>query len=588
METPQINCNVKRVACLYRVSTKGQVDNNDIPMQKTACREFIDKQLEWNLVKEYYEMGVSGFKKSAKDRDVLQKVRADASMGLFDILLVFMFDRLGRKDDETPFVVEWFSKQGIEIWSVIEGEQKFDNHTDKLLNYLRYWTSSGESIKTSIRVNESHVQMTKEGSFRGGKPPYGYELVKSGKQNKKNKELHKLSIDENESKTVKEMFRLACEEGYGGKRISTYLNSLKIPSKTESGWRESVVNYILRNPIYKGYMSYGKTSSDGASKNRINSNDWILSATQIPELAIIEEELWDKLQQLRKKRNTMNRKSDNTIHFPIQTKSPLLFVGFIKCGQCGSPLTTTYNNRKWKNKDGAIKTKQRVFYRCSGKSTGKTDCDGQTLHAKNKVEEAVMMEINKYLEQLRQVDLVAQIENFKVKNISQDTLELKRFQKQNEENYKELNILNKEVTKSIMGKSEFKPYQLSNLMEQKENEIKDINSKIIELENKFKDKKIELDDMISLQISIPCWKEEFELASNEQKKMMMSQIIDEIIVYKSKIKIKVKLYIDEFVKSIKSNDFGMQKALNGERKQVPLTTHKIIENLIVVNIKEAG
>jgi len=304
METPQINCNVKRVACLYRVSTKGQVDNNDIPMQKTACREFIDKQLEWNLVKEYYEMGVSGFKKSAKDRDVLQKVRADASMGLFDILLVFMFDRLGRKDDETPFVVEWFSKQGIEIWSVIEGEQKFDNHTDKLLNYLRYWTSSGESIKTSIRVNESHVQMTKEGSFRGGKPPYGYELVKSGKQNKKNKELHKLSIDENESKTVKEMFRLACEEGYGGKRISTYLNSLKIPSKTESGWRESVVNYILRNPIYKGYMSYGKTSSDGASKNRINSNDWILSATQIPELAIIEEEMWDKLQQLRKKRNT--------------------------------------------------------------------------------------------------------------------------------------------------------------------------------------------------------------------------------------------------------------------------------------------
>jgi len=588
METPQINCNVKRVACLYRVSTKGQVDNNDIPMQKTACREFIDKQLEWNLVKEYYEMGVSGFKKSAKDRDVLQKVRADASMGLFDILLVFMFDRLGRKDDETPFVVEWFSKQGIEIWSVIEGEQKFDNHTDKLLNYLRYWTSSGESIKTSIRVNESHVQMTKEGSFRGGKPPYGYELVKSGKQNKKNKELHKLSIDENESKTVKEMFRLACEEGYGGKRISTYLNSLKIPSKTESGWRESVVNYILRNPIYKGYMSYGKTSSDGASKNRINSNDWILSATQIPELAIIEEEMWDKLQQLRKKRNTMTRKNDNTIHFPIQTKSPLLFVGFIKCGQCQSPLTTTYNNRKWENKDGTVMTKQRVFYRCSGKSTGKTDCNGQTLHAKIKIEETIMEEIYKYLVQLEQVDLISEIEKFKTKNISQDTLALKRLQKQNEENYKELNILNKEVTKSIMGKSEFKPHQLSNLMEQKENEIKDTNSKIIELEDKFKDKKIELDDMTSLQKSIPSWKNEFEISSNEKKKIMISQIVDEIIVYKNKISINVKLYIDEFVKSIKSNDFGMQKALNGERKQVPLTTNKIIENLIVVNIKEAG
>jgi len=46
----------------------------------------------------------------------------------FDVLLVlvFMFDRLGRKDDETPFIVEWFVQQGIEVWSVKEGEQRFD------------------------------------------------------------------------------------------------------------------------------------------------------------------------------------------------------------------------------------------------------------------------------------------------------------------------------------------------------------------------------------------------------------------------------------------------------------------------------
>ena len=33
-----------RVCCLYRVSTKGQVDKaeNDIPMQKKACHEFAD------------------------------------------------------------------------------------------------------------------------------------------------------------------------------------------------------------------------------------------------------------------------------------------------------------------------------------------------------------------------------------------------------------------------------------------------------------------------------------------------------------------------------------------------------------------
>jgi hypothetical protein len=29
-------------------------------------------------------------------------IKADVSAGLFDILLVFMFNRLGRKEDETP------------------------------------------------------------------------------------------------------------------------------------------------------------------------------------------------------------------------------------------------------------------------------------------------------------------------------------------------------------------------------------------------------------------------------------------------------------------------------------------------------
>lgn len=42
-----------------------------------------------------------------------------------------MLDRLGRQGDETPFVVEWFVKNGIEVWSATEGQQRFDNHVDE-------------------------------------------------------------------------------------------------------------------------------------------------------------------------------------------------------------------------------------------------------------------------------------------------------------------------------------------------------------------------------------------------------------------------------------------------------------------------
>ena len=59
---------MKRVANLYRVSTKKQVDlvKDDIPMQRIACREFAERQ-GWTVVIEKEEKGISGFKVSASN-----------------------------------------------------------------------------------------------------------------------------------------------------------------------------------------------------------------------------------------------------------------------------------------------------------------------------------------------------------------------------------------------------------------------------------------------------------------------------------------------------------------------------------------
>jgi DNA invertase Pin-like site-specific DNA recombinase len=178
---------------------------------------------------------------------------------LFDILLVFTFDRLGRIENETPVIVEWLSSQGIEIWSVTEGEQKLNGTADKLSNYLRYWQSSEESHKIALRVNEKHKQMVKDGIFRGGNPPYGYRLKKNGETNKNSKELFDLEIHPEESKIIKKIYELVFHDNYGGNRIVKFLNKNSIPTKTGGKWGCSVVNYILRNPIYKGYMVYNKT-----------------------------------------------------------------------------------------------------------------------------------------------------------------------------------------------------------------------------------------------------------------------------------------------------------------------------------------
>ena len=85
-----------------------------------------------------------------------------------------MFDRIGRIDSETPFVVEWFVKQGIQVWSTQEGQQKFEDQTDKLMNYIRFWQANRESQKTSMRLKTRMAQLTEAGIYHGGTVPCGF------------------------------------------------------------------------------------------------------------------------------------------------------------------------------------------------------------------------------------------------------------------------------------------------------------------------------------------------------------------------------------------------------------------------------
>ena len=263
----------KRVYCLYRVSTKKQVEKDDIPMQRQRCHEFAEEK-GWDIIKEFSEKGVSGFKVSAKDRDAIQDIQRDAAQGKFDVLLVFMFDRLGRKEDETPFVVEWFVQNGIEVWSSEEGQQRFDTHVDKLMNYIRYWQASGESLKTSIRTKTRLGQIVQEGRFRGGSAPYGYQLVKKGRTGKKNRELYDIEINPAEASTIQEIFDLADRFGYGGRRISTELKEKGIINeRTGEPFHYSSIQNILKNImyIYHGWLcdAPGRSAGAGAGSHGV-------------------------------------------------------------------------------------------------------------------------------------------------------------------------------------------------------------------------------------------------------------------------------------------------------------------------------
>lgn len=311
---------MKKVSCLYRVSTKGQVEKDDIPMQKQSCREFADRQ-GWEVYKEYSEKGISGFKVSAEDRDAIQQIKEDALRGKFDILLVFMFDRIGRIESETPFVVEWLVQNGIEVWSVNEGQQRFETHVDKLMNYIRFWQASGESIKTSIRTKTRLGQIVQEGRYRGGIVPFGYRIEKQGRINKKNHEVYEILVVEAEADVVRLMFDRYVNAGYGSRKIGTYVAEQGYLNRSGVKFHGSTVLNILKNPMYRGVLRSGETYSE-----------------PFPHLRIITDDIFDRAQELIKARGG---EYDYKCRHPKVVRGTCLLTGNIFCAHCGGRVTVS-------------------------------------------------------------------------------------------------------------------------------------------------------------------------------------------------------------------------------------------------------
>jgi DNA invertase Pin-like site-specific DNA recombinase len=498
--------NGTRVICLYRVSTLGQVEKDDIPMQKQYCREFAASK-GWTIIKEYSEKGVSGYKVSAKERDAIQEIQKETLAGTFDILLVFMFDRLGRRDDETPFVVEWFAKNGIEVWSAQEGQQRFDTHVDKLMNYIRYWQASGESLKTSVRVTTRLSQMTEEGLYTGGSVPYGYRLAQNGRINKKGKAVYDLEIEPTEAEIVRLVFDMYVNEGYGAQRLSKYLYAKGILGRKGNNIPNTSINRMLKNIIYTGVMKNGNARSE-----------------PLEHLRIIPDELFQRAQTIMESR-TMKR-SD----VPLNCAGQALLVGRVYCGHCGNRLTLTTSGKNIYRKDGSLYQKVRVRYQCHHKVRHPGDCDGQSGYGQTKLDAIV--------------DEVVRIQLAKVKTVSRAELVGQRYQKDlslaealRMSAQKQLSALQREMTdlraetlKVIRGTSKLSADLLNSLIDETSEKIKEAERQVVTAQAKYDEVHASAASYEAEYDQLLSWADLYASASIGKKKMIVAQLIKSIHV----------------------------------------------------------
>ena len=189
-----------------------------------------------------------------------------------------------------------------------------------------------ESANTSKRI-----KFGKKMNAEKGKVPnlvYGYDKIIG--------DYFNLSINEEEAKVIRQIFKWYTEEGYGGSKIAGMLNERGIKTKRGNNWSQNSICRILTNEIYTGKIINGKeevTDFLTGQRKEKDESEWMVTVR--PELRIIDDEIFDKAQDIIKGRQksfiiTRERQSNK-----------YLFSTLIKCKDCGWFFRRTV--RQYKN-----------------------------------------------------------------------------------------------------------------------------------------------------------------------------------------------------------------------------------------------
>jgi DNA invertase Pin-like site-specific DNA recombinase len=515
-----------RAALSYRVSTKGQVDHNDIPMQKIKCRKFAQQQ-GWRVVMEKAEKGISGSKVSASKRDVIQELRQEAGNGSFDILLVYMFDRLGRIESETPFVLEWFVQHGIQMWSVHEGQQRIESHGDKLMNYIRFWQAAGESEKTSIRTRDRIRQIVSSGHFAGGFVPYGYRAVDKGRVNKRDQPVKDLEIDPEEAAWVREVFEKVANEGASGYAMARMLNDRGLCTRQGARFQSVNIRRMIRHEGYTGYLITKAARSEF-----------------LQELQIVDEKLFARANEVI---DCRSKKLAQEKNIAAKTNNPTLLAGIVVCAHCGAKMSAFLHTDRYKLADGTIREKVQAKYNCYQRGQKLRACDGQSLYLAERVDAVVLEVVHDIFRRIQQEPYDRSIEQ----KLRQENGERERQKQAAEKKIKAAQYKQKryedEVIRCLDGQSRFSEEMLARLIAEAETEVRQAKEEYAEL-LRNDTTRATIQQIRSYYDEFLGWANEFDLATIPRKRAILGQLIEKVEVGKGyKVTVHLRMSYAQFL-----------------------------------------
>ena len=317
-----------RVAIYARYSSDLQSDAS-IEDQVRLCKERA-KQEGWRVVAVYSDRAISG---ATHLRPGYQKVLEDARKHQFDILLAEALDRLSRDQEHIASLYKQLSFSGSRLVTLAEGDvSELHVGLKGTMNAL-FLKDLADKIRRGQRGRMA-------ASRSPGGLPYGYDVLRElGPDGEP--ERGKRRANPAQAVVIQRIFS-AYSNGASPRAIASQLNAERVPAPRGGLWNASTINGnrrrrdgILWNEMYLGRLIYNRQRfvKDPDTGRRVPKpnvqKDWVV--VEVPELRIIEKDLWDRVHQL--KRRSATKK-------PQDFRRPKrLLSGLIRCGVCGGAYT---------------------------------------------------------------------------------------------------------------------------------------------------------------------------------------------------------------------------------------------------------
>lgn len=301
----------KRIYALIRCSSDKQDFQSQMEGIQNYCKNNNINLLEDHIIQEH---GISGFKIPLGKREGLNKILELGKSKKIKILIIFNQDRIGRRNEVIQYI-DKLTKLNVLIVSVTEGIiNDTTSDTSDLIYMIKSWTSKYESMKTSKRVKNGLLAKQKEQvNYAHGRILFGYKVVDK-----------KLVVDESKAHIIKKVYQLYID--YGTSKVIDYLESFGIKKTTQT------IMQLLKNSLYKGIQMHNKQYYTDDDYNEITYYN--------KDLAIVSEEVWNKANDMIKKRC---RAKNKVVGYDF--RSSFMFEGLCYCEKCGHKLQINYDYR---------------------------------------------------------------------------------------------------------------------------------------------------------------------------------------------------------------------------------------------------